>query len=666
MLNTQFPFPFSLFCLLVMLVGFPIYASSPDGLTIIYINKGDRVRLELDGYHAGAITWEESNDRGHTWNPIAGANGRNFELRADSTSQFRARIANGTCNPIYSYNSAINVIHSTIIGLQIADTSVTIECLLRPDTFNITETGLMYDIRGNLGLISPTVRLTQPHTDTFSFHINGLQAGTVYSARTYAIINDSIKVYGTSATFTTYGFERSVWRNATDSSAVLRYRILGASPDVILEHGVLYSTDSVTIDRGQKAIGFPGSGELMVELQGLHPETQYFTKHYFHTETDTFYSDIQGLKTFSKYNVQVDDEPSVIAHKIVWDNASKARKISQDGVFADYGRVKRYLDTDTLLLVYHGGPNNGDWVNVYFRRSLDNGLTWENHVVIREQAQHSSLYWRFCNPELLVLQNGWILLAYEANTKGDENNSSVQILTSKDGGSTWSEPLILRVGRSWEPAMVQLPAGEIELFWASEAKWWPSVNGSYIAQEIMMSRSTDNGQTWSDPLTVAYYPDKRDGMPVPLLLQGNKGVVFAIETVNNHSPYIIWRPINEPWTLTTNNFDNSPYRWFVGHFDGHGGAPYIVQLHTGETVMSVHRYRGGVWTQNNDMKVMIGDSRAQNFGQLTTPYVIPFEQGAVNNSLFVKDSQTIVAISCRRSASGSGGIYWLEGSIVPK
>ncbi len=212
--------------------------------------------------------------------------------------------------------------------------------------------------------------------------------------------------------------------------------------------------------------------------------------------------------------------------------------------------------------------------------------------------------------------------------------------------------------------MVELPNGEIELFYSSEARWWPN---EPIYQEIMQIYSTDKGYSWSQPRTVAYYPYKRDGMPVPLLLQGNKGVVFAIETVNSTvSPFIVKRDLASPWILTTSNFTSSPWRWVVSNFSGHGGAPYLLQLPTGEVVLSAHIYRGGDWHQNNYMQVMIGDNNAKNFSQLTTPWgALPLNQSAVNNSLFLKDQETIVAVSCRMFPDGSGGIYWLEGKILP-
>jgi hypothetical protein len=265
-----------------------------------------------------------------------------------------------------------------------------------------------------------------------------------------------------------------------------------------------------------------------------------------------------------------------------------------------------------------------------------------------------------------VLNNGVLMLAYAANGKPETNaNCYIHVLTSKDRGETWQGPLLIQTGRSWEPSMVQLPGGEIEMFYSSEAKWWPADQGEYLQQEIHVIHSTDNGKTWSYPETVAWYPGRRDGMPVPLLLQGNRGVVFSIETVNSAtSPYIISRDLADNWTLTTSGFENGPYRWLSGYFSGHGGAPYLLQLPGGETILSAHIYRGGDWHQNNYMQVMIGDKDARNFSSLSTPWgILPVNESAVNNSLFLKNSTTIVAVSGRNFPDGHGAIYWLEGDI---
>jgi len=612
----------------------------------------------------GTIYWQSSFD-GNSWTNIDTNNQRTYRYLINKPTYLRAKVISGTCKPYYSKIIFVDVINMRVLKFDsVTDNSAIIYYYIEKNKSIISECGLFVDTL-KVGINSLNIRDTSK-CDTLVVRLSDLRSGLQYSVCPYVKLIDGNYVLGGIKSFTTIRIKFINRGEFTDTTAKLWYRIY--SSDSIKSSGFFMSETYPVNSNSFRYEGSKQDSLFCCLIKGLKPASYYYVLPFVEVGNKFYYDSIQIIKTFSNYDtVKVDTSKFEIKHKIVWNSPSTAKKISSDGIFADYGRVKRYKNSDTLLLVYHGGPNIGDWVNIYFRRSFDNGVTWEPQQCLMKQSDYSDKYWRFCNPEILVLSDGTILISYVANTKGDENNSSIQIISSVDKGETWSKPTIIKVGRCWEPAMVQLPGGEIELFFSSEAKWWPSINGSYIQQEIMRIYSTDNGKTWSFPMTVAYYPYKRDGMPVPLVLMGNKGVVFAIETVNNNnSPYIIHRGLNESWTLTQNNFDNSPHRWWAGYFDGHGGAPYIVQLYSGETVLSVHRYRGGDWQQNNDMKVMIGDNNAKNFEQLTTPYLLPMGQGAINNSLFVKDSTTIVAISCRRFEDGTAAIYWLEGVVVPK
>ena len=91
-----------------------------------------------------------------------------------------------------------------------------------------------------------------------------------------------------------------------------------------------------------------------------------------------------------------------------------------------------------------------------------------------------------------------------------------------------------------------------------------------------------------------------------------------------------------------------------------------MQLPTGEVVISAHIYRGGDWHLSN-METMIGNNEARNFSDLSKPWGdLPADQGAIHNSMFIKDNETIVLISARNNALSESAIYWLEGKIVPK
>ena len=185
-----------------------------------------------------------------------------------------------------------------------------------------------------------------------------------------------------------------------------------------------------------------------------------------------------------------------------------------------------------MLFTYHYGDINNYWDNIAIKRSTDGGDTWSVHETL--MADNNPNYYGFSNPDILRMNNGWVMLAYTGRGNPDDNaHSNIQIRISKDRGWTFESPNIAATGRSWEPAMIQLPDGEIQLFYSSEARWWSGPGSTAAQQEILMVSSKDNGTSWSPPKEVAYTAPMRDGMAVPLVLKDGKGIVFPVESVNN-------------------------------------------------------------------------------------------------------------------------------------
>ncbi|GAB3543116.1 sialidase family protein [Spirosoma fluminis] len=347
---------------------------------------------------------------------------------------------------------------------------------------------------------------------------------------------------------------------------------------------------------------------------------------------------------------------------IAWDNT--ARKLSHDVYFAEYGRVHR-VKGDTLLLTYHCGDAQNYWDNIAIRRSVDGGNTWSAAEIV--MADNDPNYYGFANPEILVMQNGDVMLAYTGRGNPDDNaHGNIQIRISKDRGWTFGAPRIVATGRSWEPGMIQLPDGDIELFYSSEAAWWPSASPQ---QEILMVHSTDNGLTWSQPAHVAYTDRMRDGMAVPLVLKDNKGIVFPIESVNNtQSPWILWSSLSAKWQYAGLGTPTNQRRWLATAERIWGGAPYIVQLSGGQTLLSTQDAGGrsisSDWRKNT-MLVLVGNSVAKNFTNSSFPWPnLPTNEGAYYSSLFLKNDTTPVLITTRNFADGHSEIYWKEGHIT--
>ncbi len=650
--------------ILLLLTCQVVIAFSQTEILVRTVTRKEPVNLNLLWYtvNHGSISWEKSAD-GSTWTEIPGETTKNYRFPADFDNYYRAKVLSGTCDPVYSRITKLEVLNVvTDSAGNVTKNQAVIYCSSDLDPSVYPEHGICYDTKSYPDQNSPIIKDTG-NLNSFSASLANLQEGTTYYARIYVKNAEGIYYLGNIISFSTLKIAATNIVNVTQTSAQLFYTI--SSTSAPSEHGLLYSPDDIPDTNSAKITGNLNNGLYSAELNGLAPGSLSYIKPYMIVNGITYTGEVKTIKTLSDYSsYPVDNTNLPVAHKIVWNHPSTAKKISQEGYFGDYGRIKRVGNTDTLILVYQGGPNNGDWINVCLRMSYDNGNNWNPQKILMNIQDYNAEYWRFCTPEILVMQNGWVMIAFEANAKPDENKSSIQILISKDTCKSFDGPIIYPTGRTWEPALVQLSEGEIEMFYSSEEKWWP---GDPIYQEIHQTVSTDNGYSWSEPRTVAYYPQKRDGMPVPLLLQGNKGVAFAIESVNSAlSPYIIKRDLSGPWNLTTSNFNTSPYRWVVSNFSGHGGAPYLLQLPTGEVLLSAHIYRGGDWHQNNYMQVMVGDNNAKNFGNLSTPWgILPQNESAVNNSLFLKDNETVVAVSCRMFTDGSGGLYWLEGKIVP-
>jgi hypothetical protein len=330
---------------------------------------------------------------------------------------------------------------------------------------------------------------------------------------------------------------------------------------------------------------------------------------------------------------------------ITWDRGTLVR-IHKGGTYA---RMIRLTDGDILCAFEDNGK-------CWLRRSSDNGRTWAEPVFVAEAPSGAA-----ANSELLQLANGWVLFFYNERPVDKIHHFTIQVSVSKDKGFTWQHLSqayaadVVSNNGCWEPSAIQLPTGEIQLFFANEYPYKETDE-----QEITLMRSFDNGRSWSEPKAISFRANHRDGMPVPCILQNGKGIVVAIED-NGYSimfhPVIVHTSMDDNWSRPFAG-GGSPCRWRAVKKPTKvewGGAPYIRQMPTGETVLSFQSSVGRDWPQ---MVVYVGDENAQNFEGRSVPFDVPSNEGGWWPSLFVKDSQTITAIS-----ACNGGIWAIDGRI---
>ncbi|MBN2452092.1 MAG: exo-alpha-sialidase [Lentisphaeria bacterium] len=273
------------------------------------------------------------------------------------------------------------------------------------------------------------------------------------------------------------------------------------------------------------------------------------------------------------------------------------------------------------------------------------------------------------NCELLQLHDGAILLfVNERPREVGEQRFGIRVYASRDSGASWQDhALAYQAGARpengcWEPAAIQLADGEIELFFANEFPYPESRE-----QEITLLRSHDEGRSWGPPERVAFRPGRRDGMPVPLLLGDGSGIAVAIEDQGVRGklqPAILFSTLELRWRQPCIGPD-SPQRWPALRSPPppriYAGAPYLRQFPRGTTILSYQTDEfGEAWT----LAVALGDPSARNFGTPVVPFRPDAGRACLWNSLFIRDEQTVTALSTT-TIGGVPGLWAIDGRLEP-
>ncbi len=353
--------------------------------------------------------------------------------------------------------------------------------------------------------------------------------------------------------------------------------------------------------------------------------------------------------------------------RIGWDY-STLQQLSAKGGYPRSIRLQDY----SVVAVYE------DYKTGYaMRRSTDEGVTWSDPVTLFHSHEFTnekgSTWIHIANSEIFQLANGDLLAAcnYRPKTAGIAP-FAIAIRRSTDNGVTWSDPQVVYEAQPrftdgcWEPSFLQLPNGDVQIYFANEGPYTHSNE-----QEISMLTSQDNGMSWGGYKTVCFRAGSRDGMPVSKIV-GDE-IVCVIEDCGfvTFKPYTVRTKITDNWSLPV--LADSPDRskaladtiedWV------YMGAPYLGVLPTGETLLSYqvddtrHADQFGDRVPYSTMEVAIGDKNARNFTRRTRPFPVAKGKHAIWPSVAVWDANTVVALASSNYGGGEAPCF-IKGHVM--
>lgn len=329
--------------------------------------------------------------------------------------------------------------------------------------------------------------------------------------------------------------------------------------------------------------------------------------------------------------------------RIYWDPYTRVDAIGWGG---NYGRMVQLLDGRLMIVArYNGG--------LCYTVSSDYGAHWgEPVMIVRNPAGFD-----YGSPDFTQLADGTILVGLNPRPNepySEDRKFGIRVVRSTDNGLTWSEPIFVFDAEyygedgCWEPSFLQLPSGEVHCYYSVELK------GSND-QEIMISRSFDNGLTWGPAERVCYRSGYRDGMATAIVTDAQE-IVGIIEDFGH--PNCIWSArattfrcsLEDNWKnwVDASSADREMIFESAAEKKFHSAAPYIRKLPGGETIAS--------WMGNNDGRatleidkfplfVAVGDADARNFKAVNMPFYRTETQFANWGSVGVADDGYVYALA---------------------
>ena len=166
-----------------------------------------------------------------------------------------------------------------------------------------------------------------------------------------------------------------------------------------------------------------------------------------------------------------------VPYVVAWSTPVKVDPSMEDESYPDIA-----VDSSGIYITY-GGNASGNY-DVWFSKSTDGGTTWATPVKIHPPSTAIEWY-----PDIAV-DPGGIYITYYGNVSG---NWDVWFSKSTDGGTTWAAPVKI------DPSVKDEGAPAIVVDSGVYITYYGIASGN---RDVWFSKSTDGGTTWATPVKV--------------------------------------------------------------------------------------------------------------------------------------------------------------------
>jgi len=215
-------------------------------------------------------------------------------------------------------------------------------------------------------------------------------------------------------------------------------------------------------------------------------------------------------------------------------------------------------------------------------------------------------------PSMTIAPNGRLWATWYAGAEGEGPDNIVLLVSSGDGGKTWTKPLLAIDApdtqvRAYDPSMWTDPEGKVWLFWAQcrSTKLWEIWDGRSGTWAIVTENPGDENAVWSAPQRIC------DGVMMCKPITDSKGRWLLPVAVWNRVPDHPTRTL-PPGAHVIASEDKGKTRFSLGHstvprsdamFDEHNivemkNGTFWMTIRTRYGIAEAHSTDGGkTWTE---------------------------------------------------------------------